>query len=66
MFLSQKKVCNTPKFVAELSFSHFLHHFPPHFLHPCQSLVCAVSLVLVRGVEAVENVVELAAVVGID
>ena len=66
MFLSQKKVCDTPKFVAELSFSHFLHHFPPHFLHLINPAVCALILMLMRGVEAVEKVVELAAVVGID
>lgn len=57
---------HTPKHVADLNFSHFFHHFLPHFLHPCKSPVCAVGLVLVRGVEAVEKIVELATVVGID
>ena len=56
----------TPKPVTDLNFSHFFHHFLPHFLHSCKSLVCAVVLFLVGRIEAVEEVVELSAVVGID
>ena len=50
----------------DLSFSHFFHHFLLHFLHPCKSLVCAVVLFFVCWVEAVEKVVELTTMVGVD